>query len=476
MRKEVLRINNFSAQSEREGCLAGVSLNLYEGEVLGILGSPNSGKTLLLQMIAGKQKFDEGTLFLNEEIEDAFKLAKKGMIALVQHKSALVENLSVADNIFHIKKHRHVRFFTKENLYEKLAKKHLDEFEIDIAPGTITGTLSATQKCMVEILKAYIWGAKIILVDCFSNIHSTGEYLYLNDLLERMKKRGISFLVTDYQLQHLQTCSDRILILSKGKAIKIFTNKRRNQIDLSKVFTEIPQKKEQNRIEKIKEIVIEYSGICTNIFDNLSLTIYKGEIMAIVDFGGTAADHLFDILQHPRKAYGAKLRFRGKEYSPKAILKKVVFTDFASDNKIIPYMTLEDNLCLASFNRFVTGGFVDKKRQQFVKREFLEWYADYSSDPEEDCSKISRTDKTAIQMFRLKLQKPKAVFCLNPILTGDSQTGVLIRQSLLELSEAGTAVVILSDNLEQCNGLAERFLFIRDGCVQEEYRADELFA
>lgn len=85
-------------------------------------------------------------------------------------------------------------------------------------------------------------------------------------------------------------------------------------------------------------------------------------------------------------------------------------------------------------------------------------------------------DRIAIQIFRLKLQKPKVLFCMNPILQEDVQKGQLIRNSLSELARSGTAVMIMSDNVEQCNGLAERFLFIRNGYVSEEYKADELFS
>lgn len=370
MRKETLRITNLSIQSEREGFLDNISLNLYEGEALGILGSPNSGKTLLLKVISGKYFFEEGVFFLNEERVDSLQLLREGRMAFVQHNSALVENLSVSDNIFYIKKHKHIQFLSKQKLYERLTKQHLEEFQISINPKAVIGTLSEVEKCIIEILKAYIWGAKIILVDSFSAIHPVGEYVYLNELMERMKKKGISFIVTDYQMQHLQICSDRILIMSKGKAIKAFVNKRRNQIDLTKIFGLISYENKKNGIERSKEVIMECLGIYVDIFKNLSMKIYKGEIVALIDFGREGVNHLYNLLQYPRYICEGKIMLLGKDYRSRAALNQVAFIDFASDDKVIPYMTLEDNLCLASYKRFLKGVFVDSTRQRICKKRF----------------------------------------------------------------------------------------------------------
>lgn len=452
MHKEILRVSHLCKRIKNTVILNDFSMNLYEGEVLGIMGLRDSGKTLLFHILSGKEEFDSGTLFFDENKLSGNRVMLRDKIALVKKESSLLKNLTITDNIFHIRKHYHWQFWIHKRLYRNRAKEELMKIGIMTDPDVCISELTQIECYMIEIMKRYIMGAKIIILDDFSEERSMEEILRLNELIEGLKNKGVSFIVAGYQLQNLQMCSERILFLVNGSDGKVILNKKRKQIDENLIFRTLPpmDKQKTNR-EKQKEI-FRVEALSSGKIKNLSFSLYQGEILTLVDFERYYNQSLFQSLMNLEQVK--------KE--------EILFVDFNLKNKIIEQMSLRDNLCLGNFYKVSWMGFYRKKSMEFIKKDFLSWYPSEQLRKAKDCRNLSEKDKMAILLYRIRMKKPQMIFCVDPSRYTDALTYRMMQEQLLELAENGTAVLILAQNVERNYQLTDRFLFWEKGELIEK--------
>ncbi len=479
MRKEILRASHLYKRVGNVLILNDFSMNLYEGEVLGIMGLRDSGKTLLFHILSGEEEFDAGTLFFDEQKLEGNKLQLRNKIALVKKESALEKNMTVTDNIFHIRKHYHHQFWVHERLYRSQAKEQLERVSLAIDPDSPVSELSEIECYMIEILKGYIMGARIIILDDFAQEHTKTEYFQLNALIEKLREQGVSFLVAGYQMQNLQIYSERILFLVNGTTGKIVCNKRRKQINENLVFQTAPAEKKKKReiIRENKTEVFRAEGICTPELQDISFSLYQGEVLTLVDLSNSKNQSLFDCLMHQEQVISGDFYYRKHCLTKKSRFIKrgeILFVDFNSQNKIIEPLSLQDNLCIGNFHKVSAAGFYSRKSMNYIERDFLAWYPSEALINRKNCFHLSEKDKMAIVLYRMRLQRPKMMICVNPDRYTDAQTYLMVQQQLQEMAQTGTSILILSANVERSYQLTDRFLFWENGRLKESNFIDEI--
>ncbi|MBD5462612.1 MAG: sugar ABC transporter ATP-binding protein [Lachnospiraceae bacterium] len=471
MRKEILRIQHLCKRVGSIEILKDFCMNLYEGEILGVMGLKGSGKSLLFHILIGEEEFDTGTLFFDENLVCGKKALKK-QIALVEKESQLQKNMSVMDNIFHIRKHYHHQILVHEKQLRVRTKAELEEIGVHIDPDTLISQLSSLESYMIEIIKKYIIGARIIILDDFSEERSAQELLKLNELLEKLKGKGVSFILAGYQMKNLQMCAERILFLVNGAAGKVIINTKRNQIDENLIFQIFPSKlvqKEKTEIQK-QHPFFSAREVCTKKLQNISFSLYPGEILTLVDFDNTNNQRLFECMNNPEQIVSGNFFYHDHVVSEKDFsLKdhKILFVDFNLENKIIEQMSLEDNLCMGNFKKVSRAGFYSRKSMEYVRKDFLEWYPSEKLRKCRNCEKLSEQDKMAILLYRIRLKKPQMILCIDPRRYTDALTYQMMKEQLWEFAKSGVSILIMAQNAEQNYGLTDRFLFWEKGQLIE---------
>lgn len=474
MKKEVLRMNHISSIGTSSVEISDLSMNLYVGEVLGIMGNCSSGKTKLLHIITGEEEFTAGTLFLNEQLIQNKKSRRRCQIALIERNPKLIDNMSITDNLLVVKGCRKENLLIHAKAKQRIARQYLEEFGMNFVETQKVAELSEDQKCMLEIVKAYMEGAEIILIDDFANMFSNDKYLQFYHMFEYLKTKGISFIVTGSQAEPLQICSDRIQVIFEGTNRIVFKNQKRNQVDFGKLLNRNIHPISRGKQEVMRETMFEAKAIVADYLNEISFAGIAGEILAIVDFERETSQAVYHLLQHPRELRSGQMLLGHQPYSKKNIYRQAGFLDFDTPDKVVPLMSLGDNLCISSFARFTDKGLVKKQRIRFIEEEFAKWYPEYGKDEWGDCVGISEKDQIAILLFRLKLQKPKVIFCQEPRGIMAEVLGQKMMEVFRELTEQGSTIIIFSSNLESAQKIAERILIINGGIISEEYQAEEL--
>jgi len=234
LNEELYRIQNISYKKENTLLLSNIDLYQYKGETVGLFGLHDSGKTLLSQIMCGELNPSGGYFFYEEKPVSHSEFSRH--VFMIQEQTSLIGSLSVMENLFVLRKHRLNTIFVRKKAILIETINLMNELNLSINPNEKVCNLSKLEQCLIEMLKAYILGAKLVILD---NIPITIFHdERFSNLIYKLKTRNVFFLITSCDIYQLQLFSDRIYILSDNHIVKWIYNERRNKIDISKLFNQ----------------------------------------------------------------------------------------------------------------------------------------------------------------------------------------------------------------------------------------------
>ena len=200
----VLKLENIVKKFSGVVALDNVSLEIKKGEIHALMGENGAGKSTLIKTCTGAIKPDDGTIFVNGK---SFKymtpqLSEENGIAVIYQEFNLVDELSAAENIFLGKKLSNGPFINKKAMYKK-AKEIFDQLNINISPNKLVRDLTVGYQQMVEIAKAVMQNAQILIMDEPSAPLTTVEIESMFKLIEELNRRGVSIIYISHRLDEI---------------------------------------------------------------------------------------------------------------------------------------------------------------------------------------------------------------------------------------------------------------------------------
>lgn len=460
MKEERLRITHLDKSLKGIKILEDINLALYAGEALGILGLHAAGKSTLLNIISGRDTYDSGAILLNEEGVSGKRVRAGAGIGLVRRKSSLVGNLSVAENIFVLRRHRRPKLLVRHRLLEAQARLQLEQLGIKLDPALRSSSLSDMEKYVIEIVKAYILGAQVILIDDFAKDYPREAYETLGRVVSTLKKRSVSFIISGSQLPILNLLCDRVALLY-NRSILMTVDGAAHRSALERLLME----ESGTRCLPVRPSspvkgapCFEVKNLYTEHIAGLSLCLHTGEVAALLDPLKRANEEFFALMQNARLPHQGRLTIGGMPYDDRRFRRQVVVTEFDMDKRLAGQMSLRDNLCLASYPRFCDHGIIRARRMRYVEQAFVQWYGDLSLLGLKTCAHLRDKDKVAIYLFGLRLQNPRLIVCADPSFLTDFPTSQMIMRELRSQADSGAAVCLLLSSPDQGGGIADRLI------------------
>ncbi|WP_019004503.1 ATP-binding cassette domain-containing protein [Cohnella laeviribosi] len=475
MRNEILRVHKLCKSLQNKRVLNHFHMSVYEGEIFGIVGLYDSGKSVLLNILAGREGWDSGSIFFDEVPVNPQFLKQTNKIQLIDHQSRLIPTLSVLENLIIPRRHYRTKIFVN---WKKLGR-HLDiifsEFGISIDRNRIVSTLTPAEQNLIEVIKAYILGAKVILMENMMAQYTHEEQQRIKQLLFQMKKKNVTFIIAEYQLANLRKYADRILILDKGHNIKVIRCEDAESFDENKILLSgIPREKPDRPERKIyDDVVFEARHISTKPGEDVTFRINKGEIAVILDLSHSTNANLIDAL-------AGKVKYTGHFIVDGKVIRNIakarssvcVAVDEPGD-KIIKSLDLKDNLCLSAFPRISRFGMVSARQKRQIMTDFLKLYRDRNFNFDFNIHKLSQAEATAIYLYRIQIQKWNVLLLMNPDLLLSHETVYVIQEQLRRMTENGRAICIFASTIEPYADLADSYCIIANGKVQGKYTYSE---
>lgn len=480
--KYILEAKNITKRFPGVLALDNVSFNLKSGEIHAIVGENGAGKSTLVKIISGVLKEDSGSIFINNEkikIPNVASARKYG-IAYVPQEVELNDHLSIADNLFLGKYPSRLGFINFKELKKRVVEvKNLfgsisDQLEIE----TLAGYLDIAKKQLVEVLKMFIFDAKIFCMDEPTSSLSVAEKNNLLELLLKIKDRGLSIIYVSHFLDEVFHIADRITVFKDGKYVDTVNKKETTVNDVIKMMVgrELSFLKRIDRSGRItsKEVIKVEDFDSKGKFENISFSLKKGEILGWFGLVGSGRSEvvksIFGIDPYDSGeifVYGIKKRINAPR---KAISEKIGMVPEERHNQgLVLSMDVKSNINLSVYNLISKIGFVKLKTEKDNAQRYVDNLNIRTASIDVLINKLSGGNQQKVSISKWLNARSEILILDEPTKGVDVGSKNEIYKLIRELADLGTSIIFISSELPEIINLSDRILVFKEGRIVMEF-------
>ena len=451
-----------------------IDFDVKAGEIHALLGENGAGKTTLMNILYGLYKPDEGEIYIRGKkvtINSPKEAIKLG-IGMVHQLFRQVSTFTVAEDIALAAFNDPI--FPKEKAKEKILKLSR-EFGLTIDPDAEIWQLSATEQQKVEILKVLCRGAEVLILDEPTSTLTPQGKKELFSQLKEMKKRGYAIIFITHKLDEVLEISDRVTILRKGKKVGSLPTSKATKEILAKLMIgrEILFTIEKKNVEKGK-IVLEVKNLYVLgdrgevAVKNVSFSIREKEILGIAGIGGSGQRELVEALTGLRKVKSGKIMLSGRDVtnsSPRELIDAGVayIPERRIEVGLVPTMSVKENLILKNYKTLSGKMFLNFKEIDKFAKERVSRYNIAVSSLDTPSGTLSGGNIQKLILSREISGEPKLLIAAYPTYGLDIGSIEIIRKLLLERREKKSAILLISEDLDEIMNMSDRIAVMYEG-------------
>ena len=454
-----------------------VNLTLKRGEIHALLGDNGAGKSTLMNSLAGLYKPVSGTIKVHGE-QVSFNSPKDAIakgIGMVHQHFMLVPTQTVTENI--LLGLNEPKFFMNMPKYDQKIRDLQDQFGLRVDPTAKIWQLSVGEQQRVEILKTLYRGANILIMDEPTAVLAPQEIDELMDTMKAMVDQGKSIVFISHKLHEVTTVADRLTVLRRGVAtaegidIEGITGEKLAELMVGRKVIFSVKKKPQVPGDVVLEVmdVSAENNKGVPALKNLSLSVHQGEILGIAGVAGNGQSELAEVITGLRKCSGS-IKINGKEVANqeprKAILSGV--SHIPEDRTGVgsaPNMTITENTIMKNYRDDPIGNRwgINFTAAQSHARDLKEAYEILAPSVRTQARKLSGGNLQKVILAREITTNPALMVAMQPTRGLDVGAIESIQHLLLEQRESGTALLLISEELDELLTLSDRIAVIYEG-------------
>ncbi|WP_424536065.1 sugar ABC transporter ATP-binding protein [Sphaerisporangium viridialbum] len=468
--------------------LDGVDLDVRAGEVHCLLGQNGAGKSTLIKILAGAHQPDEGTVtFGGEEVRFAGPIAAiKSGISTIYQELDLVDGLSVAENIF--LGHEHAAFgFTRRGEMNKAAAELLGSLgHGEMRATTEVGRLSAAGKQIVSMARALSHKTRLIVMDEPSAALAHDEVGNLFRVIRDLTAQGVAVVYISHRLEEIREIGDRVTVLKDGRTAAVGLPAREtptSQVvslmtgrDVEYVFPPRPAPgSHDNRPEVLKVEGLTLPGRFTDV----SLTVREGEIVGLAGLVGSGRSEIVETVYGARRASSGQVVLAGEPVPPGSTSKAVrlgmgLAPEERKSQALLMNESVARNITIAGLSKYAKFGWVDRKEESASAARLAETVDIRPADPRRPVRTLSGGNQQKAVFARWLVEDRKLLLLDEPTRGVDVGARAELYAVIRRLADEGVGVLLVSSEVPEVLGLADRVLVLREGKVIHESDAREL--
>lgn len=452
-----------------------------EGEIHAICGENGAGKSTLTKVMAGVVTLTSGEMFVQGKpvsFQNPVEALSAGF-AMVFQETSLVPTMTVGQNLFLGKE----KFINRLRAVYIAAQQLLQSLNFNVDPTHMVSSLGAAQKQMVEIARAVIHDAKVIIFDEPTATLTPEEKRYFFDLVRNLKARGVSIIFISHALEEALDLSDRITIMRDGKHVVTddVKNFDRNRIVQAMVGRDLSDTiyGHKTKLRPAGERILSVQNLrMGNMVRNTSFSIFAGQVTGVFGLIGSGRTETFKVVAGVLKRdylYGGKIIFKDKliRYRVPAQAVDAGIAYVTEDRKVDGFfetMTVARNIYVGLLAKLRSKRLLISRSQQGKVgadwRERLNVRA-VSGDPK--VIELSGGNQQKVVIAKSLIQNPELIIFDEPTRGVDVGAVAEIHELIRGLADQGLAVVVISSYLPEVMMLSDRILVSRQGRIVEEF-------
>ena len=467
-----------------------ISLQIQAGTIHGIVGENGAGKSTLMSILYGFYKADKGVIKIQGQkvsIADSQTAIENGIGMVFQHFK-LVENFTILENI--ILGAESGKFITQSlNSARKILNQLAKEYELNVDPDSIVENISVGMQQRVEILKALYRKAKILILDEPTGVLTPAEAEHLFRILRNLKDEGKTIILITHKLKEIMSVTDTVSVMRQGEMTATMNTADTNPEHLAelmvgrKVLLRIkkpPLKIGRPVLTCRKLNYIDDKGV--HRLKDISFNINQGEILGIAGVAGNGQSELLEVLTGIKHGEG-ELAINSKkialnaQYSTPLTRRHLGISHVPEDRQklglIMDFHTWE-NMALGYHDKkeyHTNGLFMNNRKLKLETRNRISKYDIRPQNASLQAKNFSGGNQQKIVLAREIEQNPDLLIVGQPTRGVDIGAIEFIHKRLIDLREAGKAVLLISVELDEILSLSDRVLVMFDGKIMGERQA-----
>jgi ribose transport system ATP-binding protein len=462
--------------------LKDVSLTLYPGEVLAVVGENGAGKSTLMKILAGVQSPDSGELLIDGSAckLDSVQEALTHGIALIHQELNLAETLDVGANIF-LGREPHRLGWVDHRRIARDARALLQQVGLALEPHTLVSDLTIGQQQMVEIAKALSIKARVLIMDEPTSSLSEHEARLLLGLIRELRERGVGVVYISHRLGEVREIADRVTVLRDGENAG---HLERDEIshsamvnlmvgrELSQFYPHQPR--------PTGEILLEVRSLRTkaNPGEAVDFELRASEIVGLAGLVGAGRTELLEALFGIEPAVSGTIRVAGVVVEPRCAREAMdaglaLVPEDRKQHGLFLEMGVRENLTVTTLHRSQRHGFFSSAKEQLLCEEMIPALRIKTADTELPVRFLSGGNQQKVVLGKWLATRPRVLLLDEPTRGVDIGAKQEIYRLMEELAADGVAVLFVSSDLEEILGMSDRVLVLHEGRLTGEIsRAD----
>ena len=467
---KILEMNHISKSFGGSKALSDVHFEMEEGEVHALLGENGAGKSTLMNILTGVLPADSGKIvFMGKEYTSpTIKEMEKAGIAFVHQELNVINDLSVADNIFLRKEIKNKFGLINEKEQIKKTRELFESLGVDMNPSEMVSNLKTSEKQLLEICKALYSDAKLLILDEPTTALSNDEIEHLFSILRRLKKAGKSFVFISHKMPEIFSIADRYTVFRNGQYI---SSGRIADVDAQKLTSDMVGVNyvdaDYYEPRELGEEILRLHNYSGHGFNKINLSVRRGEILAFTGLAGSGASELMQTMFGVLPNEGGYIEVNGTKITGKIgkFMKSKVSMLPANrkENSVIPDLSILEN--------FYTSEHVLSKKKQFInekaelekyqiQKEKLKIKAENSSL---GIASLSGGNQQKVFLARWLNTGAEVLLFDNPTQGVDVGAKSEIYRLILEFAKQGQTVIINTLEIPEVQKVADRCVVFYEG-------------
>jgi ribose transport system ATP-binding protein len=477
----VLELQHITKKYPGVVALNDVSLELKQGEILALIGENGAGKSTLIKTCSGAVIPTSGRIVIDglEFAHMSPQLAAAHGIAIIYQEFNNVKQLSAAENLFlgdPIRKGVVVDI----KAMEQEAVKAFKQLNIKIDPKVLMGNLSVGYQQMVEIAKAILKDAKVLIMDEPSAPLTNAEVESMFKVCELLKSKGVSIIYISHRLEEVFRLSDRIVVLRDGEYIDTLITKDSHVDELIRLMvgrdlTETyPPRKEC--IED--EVILELDNLTGNGDKDISLKIKKGEVLGLGGLVGAGRTELAQMIFGSVKKTSGKIIFKGKQINPKTPRDAInmgiaLVPEDRKRHGAMLGISIKNNINMPIYKKISKASVISSKKEREIAEKFRDSLKIKTPTLHQLMKNLSGGNQQKVILGRWLAANSELIIFDEPTRGIDVGAKFEIYRLINELVENGKTILLISSEMEELIGMSDRIIILSEGVVTGELARDE---
>ena len=460
--------------------LNNVDLELNRGEILAVVGENGAGKSTLVNILGGVYYPDAGKIILEgkDVVVDSVQTATNLGISFVHQELNLSDNLDVGANIFLGREPRRKNFFRlidQKKIYQD-TEKILKQIKMQCSPYILLRDLTIGSQQMVEIAKSLSINAQILIMDEPTSSLSRSETKQLFKILKELRSQGVSIIYISHRLGEVKEVADRVMVLRDGVVSGHLGREEISHDNMVRLMVGRDVEKFYRRKHVITEKpVFEVRNFVVPSKPNrrINFSIYAGEVLVLAGLVGAGRTEIAHALFGIDKPLSGEILLNGKPLkinsSQDAIRAGIgLVPEDRKLNGLIVEMTVEENITLVGLNHYQKMKMIQFKMVRSIAREMVKKLDIRLRNIYQVVESLSGGNQQKVVLAKWLSLKPKVVLLDEPTRGIDVVAKEEIYRLIERLVSQGIATLVISSEMQEVLGIADRILVVYDGEIKGE--------